>query len=175
MNKAVWMGIAKDWLLALGITLAVFFVWGFVSGSGSTVEAGGEAPPFALTSLEGESFDSASLQGEVTIINFWATWCGPCREEFPAFAEYHSEHPDVGMLGISVDEDKPAAYVGNIAKKLGATWPILLDPAGEASGPYGIDILPTTVIVDPHGHISAVHVGKATKRQLEQLVAQAAH
>ena len=126
-----------------------------------------QAPPFSLPTLTGETVSLSELAGRTKVLNFWATWCGPCRAEIPAFSAYADSHPEVAVLGIATDG--PPSKVAAAARDLGITYPVLLsDDATHAA--YGISTIPTTVIVDDSGRVRYAHSGILMGWQLRLLV-----
>ena len=115
---------------------------------------GKPAPGFRLMDLEGKKVSLAEFKGKPVLVNFWATWCAPCKLEMPWFEEFHRKYAGQGLviLGIAADE-APKKVIGDNAKKLGVTYPILLtdDKVTEAYG--GIDYLPESFYVDRTGKV----------------------
>jgi peroxiredoxin len=158
----------KDWGLALALTVGVLAVWGWMT-AGPT--GGGEAPDFALPDVNsGAEVALADHAGEVVVVNFWATWCGPCRSEIPEFTAFHEAHPEVPVLGISVDERLDAKALSAAARKLGISYTVLHDAAGSVSDDYGVAGLPTTFVIDGEGTIVNVRQGAVNRRSLEKMV-----
>jgi len=115
-----------------------------------------QAPDFRLVTLEGEPVHLAELQGQVVVLNFWATWCGPCRVELPSFSRYAQAHPDVVVLGIATDGTQ--AELRAAQRSLGISYPVLrIDSATAAA--YAVQTLPTTVVIDAQGRVSSAHSG----------------
>lgn len=164
------MELAKDWGLALGITVVAFAAWSAFTAPTPPL-AEGSAPPIHLESSDGRSFTLPDPEGRVTVLNFWATWCGPCVAEIPELSEYADAHPEVRLVGVSVDQGLTEARVLAAAKRYGATYPIFLDKRGAASA-YGAAVLPTTVVIDGEGQIRATHVGGLDAAALERLVSR---
>ncbi len=158
----------KDWGLALIVGFAVFF---FADVLGRRTIEHGEAPAFELEAVEGGTLSLASLKGKVVVINFWATWCGPCREEIPAFARWHTKNPGVAMVGLAV-RSGDARVVAADAARLGITWPVALADDAVIDA-YGIDVFPTTIIVNPEGEVVTTARGAIREADLERLVASA--
>jgi cytochrome c-type biogenesis protein len=133
----------------------------------------GLAPDFTLVDQRGEPVTLSKLQGQVVFLNFWATWCGPCVQELPELAAFHQAHPQIPLIGISVDAGKSTAFVQAFAKRHGATYTLVHDPQGQVQARYGVGTLPTTYVIDPKGHIALYQVGGVHKKQLERLLTRA--
>ncbi len=120
---------------------------------------GQPAPDFALKSSSGDNLRLSEYRGDVVMINFWATWCGPCRQEMPLLDELYSRYQRVGfnLLGVNIDDDSQKAL--NMVSELGVTFPVLFDARKEVSKLYQVDAMPVTVIVDREGTVRHVHQG----------------
>jgi|GEM_PF-373559 len=125
------------------------------------------APDFTLSQLEGGSLTLSSLRGKPTLINFWATWCPPCRRELPALqAAYTTYQADIGFVAVNVKEDPTT--VTALVQELGLTFPIALDSDGQVSNiAYEVRGLPTTVFVDANGVVVARHIGPLDEAAIE--------
>jgi peroxiredoxin len=168
--------------LAIGAGLGVFlfFALGLRPGPDgiqpgraltSSPAVGHPAPDFELKSLSGERLRLADQQGKAVLINFWATWCGPCRLEMPAIqARYEQFAPELVVL--AVDFDEPVEDVQAFVAELGVTFPILLDPGAQVQDLYRVRGYPTTYLVDGEGVVQAVHIGLMTEEQLDEYLAQ---
>lgn len=125
------------------------------------------APDFQLDDLQGSGQISlADLRGDVAVINFWASWCGPCREEAPALEHTWRTYRVRGVRFLGVDEIDNAAAARTFVRQLGLTYPSVFDPAGRLAAPYRLYGLPTTVIVDPGGQIVYRFTGFLTEPAL---------
>jgi len=122
-------------------------------------DATAPAAEFALTSRTGEVVSLSGLKGQVVLINFWATWCGPCRKEMPLLEQIQKKYASLGftMLGVNVEED--TTMMDAFLKDVPVTFPILLDPANGVSKLYNVSAMPSTVIVDRKGNIRYIHQG----------------
>jgi thiol-disulfide isomerase/thioredoxin len=149
----------RDWGVAIGLAVALYLGVGYLRAP----ELPAEAPGFSLVNLEGQRVDLASLRGQTVVLNFWATWCGPCRMEIPTFSAFAEEHPEIPVLGIATDGD--AASLKAAREALGIRYPVLIADAATTDA-YQINTIPTTVVVGPDGAVEAVHVGIMTRPQL---------
>jgi cytochrome c biogenesis protein CcmG/thiol:disulfide interchange protein DsbE len=127
------------------------------------------APDFALTTLSGEEFKLSSLRGAPVVLNFWATWCPPCRAELPELKSA-SERYAGQVAVIGVNQAETAATVAKSAPELGLTFPIPLDQSGAVSRLYGVRSLPTTFFIDRDGVIRQIQSGPLTEAVLAQLL-----
>jgi peroxiredoxin len=126
--------------------------------AGATTEKAA-APDFTLKSASGENIRLSELRGQVVMINFWASWCGPCRQEMPLLDELHARYSPMGftMLGVNVEEDASKARA--LLDDLPVDFPILFDSNNEVSRVYDVVAMPSTVLVDRDGNIRYVHRG----------------
>lgn len=141
----------------------------------SVPQAGDPAPDFELALLDGDTFRLSDHRGRPVILNFWATWCAPCRVEMPelqraqaAFEE--ADAADAPMV-LTVNEQESAERVGEFFNEVGLTLPALLDTEGDVGATYGAFFLPTTVIIGPDGVVVGVHRGMISRDQLDAYLA----
>ncbi len=120
---------------------------------------GQPAPDFALKSSTGENMRLSEYRGDVVMINFWATWCGPCRQEMPLLDELYTRYERVGfnLLGVNIDDDSGRAM--KMIDELGVNFPVLFDARKEISKLYAVEAMPVTVLVDREGKVRHVHHG----------------
>jgi thiol-disulfide isomerase/thioredoxin len=129
---------------------------------------GKAAPGFTLVSLEGKKVSLADFKGRPVLVNFWATWCAPCKLEMPWFEEFRSKYAGQGFEVLGIAEDEAGKdEIAKAAKKLGATYPILLTDGKVAPAYGGIDFLPMSFYVDRRGVIVEQTAGLATKDEVE--------
>jgi len=131
------------------------------------------APEFTLTSLEGKKVALSDFKGRPLVVNFWATWCAPCKVEMPWFEEFEKKYAGDGfeVLGLAYDVDAGKDTIGREVKKLGVTYPILLtDPKVQAAYLSDSEVLPMSFYVDRTGKVTEVTAGLGTKDELEAKV-----
>ena len=119
----------------------------------------GQAPNFTLKSLAGKNLKLSEMTGNVVLINFWASWCGPCREEMPLLNDLHKKYEPLGftVLGVNVEED--ARNARGFLKNFPVDFPIVLDSKNQVSKKYNVIAMPTTVVVDRDGNVRFLHKG----------------
>lgn len=117
------------------------------------------APDFTLPSAAGANLRLQEQRGRVVMINFWATWCGPCRREMPQLNRLYGKYRSAGfvLLGVNVDED-PRNAVG-VSSKLGLDFPVLFDKDQRVSRLYDLGTMPSTVLIDRDGRVRYIHLG----------------
>jgi peroxiredoxin len=117
------------------------------------------APDFTLTDANGQSVTLSDLRGQVVMINFWASWCGPCREEMPLLEQIHQRYEALGftLLGINVEEDSTNGQA--FLQERPVSFPVLYDPKNNLSKLYDVVAMPSTVLIDRQGNIRYLHHG----------------
>jgi peroxiredoxin len=129
------------------------------SAAGASVAPKAMAPDFTLRQIDGPNLRLGEQRGRVVMVNFWATWCGPCRVELPQLARLHDKYRGSGflLLGVNIDEDPGAARA--LAGKLGLKFPVLLDTDKKVVGSYDLNAMPATVLIDKDGRVRHLHRG----------------
>jgi peroxiredoxin len=169
----------------VGVGLGVLVFYGIANGkrlfgaqeiaAGKSLSAspaiGSAAPDFELLNLAGEQIRLSEMRGTAVLINFWATWCGPCRLEMPAIQErYERYYPELAVLAVNFDE--PVDEVQKFVDELGLTFEVLLDPGATVQDLYRVRGYPTTYLVDEGGIVRVYHIGLMTEGQLDRYLAQ---
>lgn len=134
-----------------------------------TLLRGKPAPAFTLTTLEGKKVSLADYKGRPVLVNFWATWCGPCKVEMPWFEEFRKQYAAQGfeILGLTDDADAGKETIAKVAGKAGVSYPILLTD-GKVQNLYGpLEVLPMSFYVDRNGVIVEQTAGLGSKNQIE--------
>lgn len=129
------------------------------------------AENFKLPTLLGDEVELTDSRGKLTILNFWASWCGPCRDEAPHLqAFYEANKNDVQILGVNVTADDKLKNVEQFVNKYALTFPILLDKTGDISTKYGAFTIPTTVFLNKDGEIVHEIAGPLSEQYLDEIV-----
>ncbi len=153
---------AAEWSLFFVVAVVIFQA----AGALRAPSLPDKAPDFTLSVLDGAPVQLSSLRGSTVVLNFWATWCGPCRLEAPSFSSFAAANPDIEVLGIAADG--PEAKLRKAKADMGITYPVLLGD-DETLTAYGITTYPTTVVVGPEGEVRAAHTGLLFRPQLALL------
>ena len=124
-------------------------------------DVGGAAPPFAAVTMDGDAVSSADLRGAPYMLNIWATWCAPCREEMPELQELHDAYSDQGfrVVGVSVDDRGATEQIVAFTEELGLTFPIYHDPTWEIMDSYLLLGLPGSFLIDAEGVVARKWTG----------------
>lgn len=163
-------------ILVLAGAIALF-AWGWSNDqgdadSGDQVRVGREAPDFALPDLDGDEIALSDHRGEVVLINFWATWCPPCRVEMPDLEAVYRQHGDEGFEILGVDQREPVDLVEDYVTERGFSWVFLLDEDFDVSRDYSATSIPKSILVDRDGTVAHIWTGTLTRTQLEQQIAK---
>jgi thiol-disulfide isomerase/thioredoxin len=159
----------------LPIALVVLAACGGGSvGSGSGVsEVSGAMPELSGTSLQGEPVSPADYEDRVVVVNFWATWCGPCRREQPALSRVQAQQGSDGAMFIGVNFRDDAAAARAYLAEFGVAYPSLEDASGSVAHRFGVPYLPATIVADPQGELRFRAVGAIDEATLTELIAEA--
>ena len=146
--------LARAARLLVGFALAGAAGWAVPAVAPSTL-----APDFTLRSMNGPNLRLQEQRGQVVLVNFWATWCGPCRQEIPHLNKLYDKYRASGfvLLGVNIDDDPKVA--AELAAKLGVKFPVLLDTDKKVSRQYDISAMPATVVIDRDGKVRHIHRG----------------
>lgn len=130
-----------------------------LSVTAAAAAATGPAPDFTLKSLGGKNLKLSEMAGNVVLINFWASWCGPCRQEMPLLNDLHNKYKPLGftVLGVNVEEHADSAR--GFLSDFPVDFPVLLDNRNKVSKLYNVVAMPTTVVVDRDGNMRFLHKG----------------
>lgn len=170
MNETRWYRLTA--LIAL-LGLAAI-VWGRMPAGGeSTVlppapAIGHPAPLFSLPALAGDTISLADLHGQPVVLNFWASWCGPCRAEMPELQRLHNRLGPAGVVVLGVNQGEPPETAAGFMQQLGLSFPVALDQRTGVSQQYLVNSLPTTFFIDRDGVIRNTFIGPMSDAVLAQ-------
>jgi cytochrome c biogenesis protein CcmG/thiol:disulfide interchange protein DsbE len=180
VSPSIW-DHRRTWYGLMALTLILSVAWLLASRIQGTADpktlvpapqAGFLAPDFTLTTLEGETVTLSVLRGRAVLINFWATWCPPCRTELPTIQSAYDRYADQGLVVLAVDMAEPPQVVAAFAQKFALRFPILLDHDGEVAAQYQIRALPTSFFVDREGVIRSMFIGPMNGPLMDERLAQ---
>ena len=180
--KASWF-----WLALIGLVLILGASWiafsrflvntNTTAGEAIVLEpapvAGHPAPDFKLVSTDGKTISLSDFRGQPVILNFWATWCAPCRAEFPEFQKAAVDNAGrLVIIGINNTSADNADSIPAFLEEFGVTFPIVLDETGDTVKTYQIIGLPTTIFVDSNGIVNEVFTGPLNKAYIESKISE---
>ena len=128
---------------------------------------GHPAPDFTLTGLDGNAVGLSDFRGKVVFLNFWATWCPPCRGEMPEMEEVYQEYRDKDVVIIGVDLGESRSSVQSFVEENGYSWTFVIDSIGEVARDYMVTGIPSSFFIDRDGVIRALQVGSMSKALME--------
>jgi cytochrome c biogenesis protein CcmG, thiol:disulfide interchange protein DsbE len=141
---------------------------------GGPVRVGRPAPAYAAEVLDGERTSLEQMRGKPVLLNVWATWCHPCREEIPALEQLHQAYGGRGLqiIGVSIDQGGNEQGIREFMQEFGASYPVWLDPEGEVQTVFSTVGVPNTFLIDPEGNVVWKHVGPvaADDAELRRLI-----
>ncbi|MDQ7037766.1 MAG: TlpA disulfide reductase family protein [Aquificota bacterium] len=166
----------KNLAYGLGILLvAILLYLGFFTNTGSGPDTGlqgKEAPDFEATTLDGRRIKLSDLRGKIVLLNFWATWCPPCREEMPIFVRVYRKYKNRGFEIVAVSTDSGPEGVRNFIKEFRINFPVVLDQKGKLARLYRVQGLPTSFLINREGKVVKVRLGeyKEIEKDLKKLL-----
>ena len=164
--------VAVGGVVLIGVLLGAFVLaLGREPNSGQSAQVGRPAPPFTLERLDGGRLSLAEMRGRPIVLNFWASWCLPCREEAPMLAKLAADHAAQRLAVVGVVYQDSAANATDFMRRYGLSFPGLLDPSGRTALDYGVLGLPVTIFIDAGGVIRARQLGPLDAATLESVVA----
>jgi peroxiredoxin len=143
----------------LTATIARTLLLGALLATTAHAGAPAPAPDFSLPARDGGNLQLSDLRGQVVMINFWATWCGPCRQEMPLLQQLQAKYEPLGftMVGVNVEPDRAAAQAW--LQNVSVSFPILFDQKNAVAAEFGVQGMPSSVFVDREGNVRYVHQG----------------
>ncbi len=160
------------------VIVAIALAAAVVAGASAPVQPGQMAPDLRLPTSDGTMVSLAENKGKVVLVDFWASWCGPCKASFPALDGLYQDLHDRGLEVIAVNVDERRADANAFLADKPHTMPVVFDPKGTAPLAYGVTGMPTSFVIGRDGRVRFVHIGytsrtvDAYRREIEQLLAE---
>ncbi|ALC81454.1 MULTISPECIES: thiol-disulfide oxidoreductase ResA [Bacillus] len=152
-------------LLVLMGTLA-YTLYNAVFASEEKISEGSKAPNFALQTMDGNEIELDDLKGKGVFLNFWGTWCEPCKKEFPYMANQYREFKDQGVEVVAVNVGESNLAVNNFRESYEVNFPVVIDKDRQVLEAYDVNPLPTTFLISPEGKVVKVVTGSMTERMI---------
>lgn len=159
-------------ILAIMIAAIVYTLYAnFTKDKHEKINVGDEAPNFVLTDLEGNEQRLSAYEGKGVFLNFWGTWCPPCKREMPFMQNQYEVYKDQGVEIIAVNVGDTKLAVTNFVDKHGLNFPVVRDENRDVMNMYGVGkFLPTTMLIDPTGKIVAIEIGELTEEKIKGMM-----
>lgn len=141
------------------------------SGQRGTVATNEPAPDFEFTTPDNKTVKLSDLRGKIVIINFWATWCGPCRQEMPDLQKI-SDSSNGMVVVLAVNKLEEASVIGPYAEEIGVQFTLIANPGGDIPERYGVRNLPTSYFIRPDGTVADWRLGAMDSQMIEQSIAK---
>jgi peroxiredoxin len=159
-------------MLILGTAVIYTLYANFTKDENHKIEKGKPAPDFALIDLEGKKHKLSDYKGQGVFLNFWATWCEPCKKEMPYINNQYHQFKDQGVQVLTVNVGESKLSVGKFAERYQLDIPIVLDKESQVMNAYGIDPLPITFLINKEGNVVNTHIGELTEAMIKEFMEQ---
>ena len=167
MDKKKKRSITRGIILAVLLVAFGYTVYASVTKDKVEVLAvGNEAPDFELVDLQGNTHRLSEYRGEGVVLNFWGTWCPPCKKEFPLIERQYKSFEDQGVNVLAINIAESNFAVQNYFNELGLTFPVVIDKTRSVMTTYNVDTLPATMLIDETGKITKIITGEMSESQI---------
>jgi cytochrome c biogenesis protein CcmG, thiol:disulfide interchange protein DsbE len=161
--------VAQGVAIGLVALLFILLAWSLASDEGDALDSGSPAPDFTLERLDRDGeLALSSLKGKAVVLNFWASWCIPCKEEAPVLERLWREHRDRGLVVVGLDAKDFRRDARRFAERHDLTFPLVYDGPGDTTSPYGVTGFPETFVIDREGRIVEIFVGAVDGEEDQQ-------
>ncbi|MGC5324500.1 thiol-disulfide oxidoreductase ResA [Brevibacillus sp. SYSU BS000544] len=168
-QNRTWLRVA---ILAVLLAALVFAVYSSFKKETGTVQVGDTAPNFSLQQLDGAQVKLSDLRGKAVVLNFWGSWCVPCKTEMPDLEKQYQLHKNDGVVFTGVNIGESPITAKQFISQVGVTFPIWLDQQREITRLYNIGPIPTTFFIDKNGIVKDVFIGQMNEQILQEKVAK---
>ena len=156
----------------VSVGLLALLAFGLLSPKTGRPQVGEPAPSFTLTLFDGSKVSLSDLRGQLVVLNFWASWCSPCREEAPALESVWQAHRDEGVVFVGITYKDAAGASQAFMEEYGITYGNGVDTKSQISRAYGVTAVPETYIIDREGKVAWLHLGQVDAGTLAERLAQ---
>ncbi|WHY65553.1 thiol-disulfide oxidoreductase ResA [Neobacillus sp. SuZ13] len=157
-------------LLLLGAAVVYTLYANFTKDTKQKVAVGAQAPDFVLVDMQGNKHQLSDYRGQGVFLNFWGTWCPPCKKEMPYINNQYHQYKDKGVQVLTVDIQESELAVNQFAERLKLDFPIMIDTDKEVMSTYGIDPLPATFLIDKNGEVVEYYTGALTEEKVREFM-----
>jgi len=164
-RPVAWIAAGAVALLVLGL-----LGYGLLSGSTTKLQVGSPVPDFQITAIDGSQLSLGAQRGNVVVVNFFASWCNPCREEAADIEAVWREYQDQGVRFMGIAYKDADSKARAFLEEFGATYPSAVDPGNRTARAYGVTGVPETFVVDQQGQLVKHFIGPVTQAELDQVV-----
>lgn len=172
-NKKKNRFITRLLILTVLAGAVVFTIYNsFTKEKHDILKVGDFAPDFALVDLDGESHQLSDYKGQGVFLNFWGTWCAPCKKEMPAMGRQYQVYKDQGVQVLAVNIAESDMKVRTFAEQYGMTFPTLIDTTKSVMQAYNVKPLPTTLLINPDGKIVKIITGEMSENDIKGYMEQ---
>lgn len=174
-HRPIWLILLLNIALATSLVSGVYLLRWYLDRAntppprvvGQAIQVGAPAPDFTLPRLGGGDVRLSDYRGQVVLVNFWATWCGPCRAEMPEIEHAYRAYRDAGFVAIGVNQLEPEPEVRAFVDKYQLTWLFVLDQDGAVSQRWSVLGIPQSYLIDREGKIVKSWLGPLSRQELE--------
>ncbi|MEI5906841.1 thiol-disulfide oxidoreductase ResA [Bacillus spongiae] len=166
-NKRLWM---RTIILAILLSAVIYTLYGNLVGKDSkqVVQVNDKAPDFILPKLNGEELKLSEFRGKAVLLNFWGSWCAPCKKEMPVIQDAYDQYKDQNVEVITINVNESELTVKNFFEKNNLSLPVVMDKDSEVYDAYGIYVLPTSFFLHPDGTVNRVYKGEITRENMSK-------
>jgi peroxiredoxin len=157
-------------LLLLGAAVVYTLYANFTKDTKQKVAVGSTAPDFSLVDMQGNKHQLSDYRGQGVFLNFWGTWCPPCKKEMPYINNQYHQYKDKGVQVLTVDIQESELVVNQFAQRLKLDFPIMIDTDKEVMTTYGIDLLPATFLIDKNGKVVKYFTGELSEDKVREFM-----
>ncbi|MGE6258883.1 thiol-disulfide oxidoreductase ResA [Heyndrickxia sporothermodurans] len=163
--------VVRTVILAVLIAAVSYTLYAnLTKGSRGKINVGDHAPNFVLKDMDGKKYRLSDFKGKGVFLNFWGTWCEPCKEEMPYMVDLYKDFQKQGVEILAVNVGESDFLVNKFKKNYQLNFPVLVDKSRDVQNAYGIDPIPTSFFIDPNGKVKQIVIKTMTKKEIQNLM-----